>query len=45
MIVVSRRENAIIVILKSTTQINVESQENYNKLLKQKRNQSNKDRS
>ena len=45
MIVVSRRENATIATLKNITQMNVESQENCNKLLKWKRNQSNKDRS
>ena len=37
-VAVSRRENAIIVILKNITQMNVESQENHNKLLKQKTN-------
>ena len=44
-IAVSRRENATIVMLKSTMWINVESQENHDKLLKWKRNWSNKDRS
>ena len=44
MIAVSERENAIIVILKSTTQMNAESQRNCNKLLKQKESQSNKSR-
>ena len=45
MIAVSRKRNATIVTLKNTTWINVESQENYNKLLEQQRNQSNEDRS
>ena len=45
MIAVLRREDATIVTLKSTMQMNVESQRNYNKLLEQKENQSNKSRS
>ena len=44
-VAVSRRENATIVTLKNTMQINVESQENHNKLLKWRRNQINEDRS
>ena len=45
MIAVLRKRNAIIVTLKSTMQVNVESQENYNKLLKWRENQSNESRS
>ena len=41
----SRKRNATTVTSKDTTQINVESQEDHNKLLRQKRNQNNKDRS
>ena len=45
MIAVSKRENAIIVTLKSTTQMSVKSQEDCNKLLEQRKDQSNESRS
>ena len=45
MIAASRRENATIVMLKNITQTNAESQRNHNKLLKQRKDQSNKSRS
>ena len=45
MIAMSKKRDATIVTSKNTTQTNVESQRNHNKLLKWERNWSNKSRS
>ena len=44
-VAVLRKRSATIVILKNTMQMNAESQENHNKLLKWRKNWSNKSRS